>query len=158
MSRYRDDDDSDRPPPSTAPDRRSRPSISRSDVTDLVHRKTESILTLQQDKIALFLEERDRSAEKRARRDRDLKDTLDALDGKVSDLYSRDAYDVDTLSRFMTEMNAFKTDLLLQMKDLTLERQRVVGRVEGVRWTIVAAGAIVGVAWPVVTWLLAKIH
>lgn len=115
-------------------------------------------MTLQQDKIALFLEERDRSAEKRARRDRDLKDTLDALDGKVSDLYSRDAYDVDTLSRFMTEMNAFKTDLLLQMKDLTLERQRVVGRVEGVRWTIVAAGAIVGVAWPVVTWLLAKIH
>lgn len=172
MTRYRDDDEDDREQPSTVPDRKSRASLTHSDASELIRRKTDELLATQHEKIAKFFVEKERRTAERARaeaakikRDAELAEKIDDLAERVSDLYTRDAYDVGSLQRLerelreaMSEIDSFKADMLKELRTLTDERSKMAGRIEGIRWVVVGAAGVAGVVGPVVAWLVSKIH
>lgn len=172
MTRYRDDDDDDREQPSTVPDRKSRSSLTHSDASELIRRKADELLTVQQEKIAKFFVEKERRSADRARyeaqkikRDNELVEKIDDLAERVSDLYTRDAYDVGALQRLerelrdaMSEIDSFKGDMLKELRTLSEERSKMAGRIEGIRWVVVGAAGVAGVVGPIVAWLVSKIH
>jgi chromosome segregation ATPase len=157
-------DDDDEGPISTRLDRRDRISVSHSDVSDLMDR--------QQKKLEDFFRDREKRTTERAeldaargKRERALAQRVELIGGQVNDLYSRDKYDTDALKRLERELDEFKVDLLKETREtnekldsLHDEHTKLLGRLEGFKWAMVALGGVAGILGPFLAWVFSHIR
>lgn len=156
-SKFRTDDDE--------PDenrRASRPSLSESDITELIKKQGADFARAER--------ARDRDREQKTRERHELAKKVDHLSDQISDLYSRDAWDIDALKRLEAEFQRARTeleerdvDMLDEVRKLRsshealikqreIEQAIMVARITTIKWIVAAATAPTTIA--VVTYVI----